>query len=236
MFWLLACSIDPAPADVDGLAHWSWVNYDLVTADDMAEAADTLRGFDDSDGGITDLLPDEVAHLGLDGADLDRTRGWYVVNRFPCDIDALTQALVAEDQSVWRDYESYDRTYTGDIDAFTSGDVDYMTWDTDYAAKYLTATFTCHSTGGIRRVSDEALLARTWFRGPCESTDEDYIWPQDFQNEVYVQQGDEIVHLYNMWREIEAAGLDEQDDGMVSLMQNGMRDWDDVTAEACEDF
>ena len=42
MFWLLACSIDPAPADVDGLAHWSWVNYDLVTADDMAEAADTL--------------------------------------------------------------------------------------------------------------------------------------------------------------------------------------------------
>ena len=66
MFWLLACSIDPAPADVDGLAHWSWVNYDQVTADDMAEAADTLRGFDDSDGGITDLLPDEVAHLGLD--------------------------------------------------------------------------------------------------------------------------------------------------------------------------
>lgn len=230
---LMACGIDPAPDDVDGLAHWSWVNYDVADASDLADAAEVLRGLDASDGTITDLLPEEVSQIGLDGADLEQTRGWYVVNRFPCDLDVLTAVLVHQDQDDWRDYESYDRNYTGDLEAFQAGESEVMTWDTDYAAKYVTATYSCHSTGGVRRV-DEVLLARTWFREPCGSDDEDYTWEQDYQNEVYVQEGSEIVHLYNMWREIEAAGLSEEDDGLVNLMQKGMRDWDDVTAEACE--
>jgi hypothetical protein len=235
MLLLIACSIDPAPPDVDGLAHWTWVNYDIADEEALVDAGEVLRGFENDDGIITDLQAEELAHLELDGSGLDRTRGWYVVNRFPCDIDALTEALIDLNQDTWREYESYSRSYTGDREAFDAGETDVLTWDTDYAAKYVTATYTCHSTGGVRRVGD-TLQARTWFREPCGSDDEDYTWNQDYQNELYVADGDEIVHLYSMWREIEAAGLDQGDDGLVNLMQNGMRDWDDTTAEACLDF
>ncbi len=90
---LMGCGVDPAPEDLDGLLHWSWVNWELASEEDLEEAAATLRGFEDTDGSITDLQPEELEHLGLENKDVESARGWFVVYRFDCDLDTLQELL-----------------------------------------------------------------------------------------------------------------------------------------------
>ncbi len=231
---LMGCGVDPAPEDLDGLLHWSWVNWELASEEDLEEAAATLRGFEDTDGSITDLQPEELEHLGLENKDVESARGWFIVYRFDCDLDTLQELLAEPDQlSLYPDaYETYTREYSSDPEAFVSGASETMEWDSRWSSKYLNNTYEAETKAGLRRVGD-VMLGRAWFPEPATATDDDYGWEQDYQNEIFAMDGDRVVHFYGMWREILAAGLTQDDDGLVNLTQNGMRDWDDQTAELC---
>ena len=50
--------------------------------------------------------------------------------------------------------------------------------------------------------------------------------------EVWLEDGAELVHLYGIWRQLDV-GLTTENDGLVNTIIDGMRDWDDRTAELC---
>ncbi|MCP4806063.1 MAG: hypothetical protein GY884_12040, partial [Proteobacteria bacterium] len=47
-----------------------------------------------------------------------------------------------------------------------------------------------------------------------------------------IEDGDDFVHLYGIWRELDV-GLTTESDGLVNTTMNGMRDWDDQTEVLC---
>ena len=239
----IACrGVDPAPEDLDGLVHYFWQH----PADDEALAEGTLQlhaavgaDLEDTTDGVLSRLTDEEVAL-VDGVDDDpaQAAGIYMVNRFACDFDVLEQLLVATDQAEQRrgTYESYERTYTSDAEAYLAGTVPELTWDISLEATVVLSTYSSELSGGIRRVDTEAgrmLFARTWFREPASFRNNN-TWDQDYQMEVYYERAPgDIVHLYAMWRELEVSGFSSESESIQRSVLNGMADWDRDTEDLC---
>lgn len=236
---LLACAPDPAPEDLDGLVHLFWAEFDSADGERLAEAAANLP-VEPSDGEITRLVADEIEHVATDPVetaevDVSKARGWYVSTRYECTLDALEPILYELDQaSQYPDagYDSYTREYTTPLDDFTSGASETLSWDVVIEGAYLNTGYTEHLLGGLRR-SGDVLMARTWIPEPVVFEEgSDWSWPQDYQIEVWIEDGSELVHLYGIWRELDV-GITTENDGLVNTTMDGMRDWDDATAELC---
>lgn len=231
---LLACAPEPAPRDVDDLVRLLWTDFDVADDALLAEAAGNLPR-EDQEGELTRLAAEDVAHLDRGAVDTSAARGWYVVYRFTCSLDRLEAILAAQDQAdQYPDagYTSYERTYTSSLEAFEDGTSDTVSWEVDLSGEYLNTAYDEHLIGGLRRTPD-LRMARTWIPDAVQFEEgSDWSWPQDYQIEAWVQDGDEVIHTYGIWRELDV-GITTENDGLVNTTMNGMRDWDDRTAELC---
>jgi hypothetical protein len=241
-----------APTDVDGVMHDWWTGYD---DDDAARASAAINAHSVTgmatieppvDGKVTDLVSADLALVGMDDRDPSLGTGMFLLNRFPCTLDALAPILVALNQDELYDgaYDSYERTYTSDADAWSRRDAPRLTWDIALTSSYIGSTFDETLKGEIRRIPDlgddaspfgEILIQRTWMPEPAVFESGNKSFPQDYQIEVYYEmEPGTIAHYYGIWRQIDmGGGLDNNSDAVIGIILNNLADFDDGTAEIC---
>ena len=255
---LLGCNSTPpslAPDAVDANLRWFWINGETATDATLIDAAAKLSTGGKADTRTTPLKgqmrerlePADLNGTGLLDTDPSSARGLIIVNLFDCTLDKLQAILIAQDQkSQYTDvYKAYDRRYTSDVDAFTSGTKHTLTWDVDVqAALPVDDVYTSLIRGGIRRVPAPAegatkgpfLITRTFLTGPAtfSATSTSYF-KQDYQIEVFWEQAPgRIFHGYGMWRDIKAFNLTFEDNGFLNIVLDNLVAWDTRTAELCK--
>jgi len=237
--------VDPAPDDLDGLAHWLWTNH--LLADDgqvleaMASAGGALSDLTSARSGtLNPLATDDVGDVEHDEtADLTNAQGFFVATQFPCDMAVLDEFLTAPNQDELYDgYDEYSRSYTSDRAAYLAGDDDTLSWDIDLRITPINAQYHALFRGGMRRVGGDdpqtrSLLQFTWMPAPAEFEDENSSFEQDYQIEAYFPRGDDVVHFYSMWRDMRVGAFSSQDDAFLSALVDGLIDWDRRTEELC---
>ena len=244
---LLACrSIDPAPADLDGLAHYLWQNGELG---DDATVAEAIENLDAVVGAMEEREDGQLTRLSTEEADLVSPRGdfdpanaagIFMANRFNgCTPEQLERVLIhaAQDEIREDTYQSYERVYLSDDAAFRDGSAERLGWKVDIAADIIGADYTEKLQGGIRRVETEvgpAWVQITWMTEAAVFDNDSNYWNQDYQLEVYWQpENRETLHLYGMWRELQVFGFSSENQGVQGQVLNGLADWDDATAQLC---
>lgn len=212
---LVACKHpDPAPQDIDGLAHWFWVNYDAGTDEEMAAAVVALDAaiqdaskdtFEDADGykeeaiqvTISDLSTEERDVVPMDvEKDPADARGMLIINPLPCTVEQVERFTyeLNQDELYPDAYDAYSRTYTSDADAYIAREVPTLSWEVDLTGTTIGVTYTEHLNGGIRWVpalDDEQspfgaiAVNRTWMPTPATFANENNReFDQDYQIEV----------------------------------------------------
>lgn len=194
---LVACKHpDPAPADLDGLAHYFWQKYDEGTAEELSEALVNL------DAAIADASVDalgsaeayleEPFHLTVsdltkeeqelvlpgDARDPAGARGFIVMNPLPCTVPQVERFVYSEDQlELYPEaYTAYTREFITDLDAYVAWEADRLAWHTDLTATTAGFTYRELLDGGIRRVEELDAerspwgwftINRTWLTEPA---------------------------------------------------------------------
>lgn len=170
----------------------------------------------------------------------------YLINRFTCGIDALERVLYHLDQNaLYEQYDTYERTYTSDFDAYTARTTDRIDWTaTLTAGNIATGAYEETLLGGMRRIAvperaegdwadTDYLITRTWLPYPAKGN-EGLEFNQDYQLEIYLPWGDdEIVHLYGIWRELRSGLLTFEDFTVMSITMTNLLAWDDTTERLC---
>lgn len=256
--WLLVTglgcrAIDPAPDDLDGLVHWTFAHY--ADADD-AELADAVVNLDAVIGALDDVVDGTLLPLTVDEAgavprevDLDPAgaQGLYLTRTFACTLADLEPILVHLEQDVLYDgvYDSYDRAYTSDLDAFSSREEPFLGWEVDYTASLLGASYDSHLLGGLRYLPEldaerspwgPALVSRVFIPRPAEFAEgSNKSMDQDYQIEVFWErEPGTIAHVYGMWRQADYGnGLTLEDTTVQRILLNNLSDWDDNTERLC---
>jgi len=245
--------VEPAPTDVDGILHWTWSQYgdgtDEALAEGIRNAHDALDAdhIDVLDGTTTSLTPEEAALVGWVDPDIASAQGLFVARSFACTLPALEALLTEQDQAAaYPDtFDSYDRTYTSDLDAYLARETAFVTWDAVYTSSLIGSSYTSHLVSGLRYVPvldaeqsphGPVILSRTvmvepaiFEEGSGKSID------QNLQVEAFWEPDPgQIVHLYGMWEEATfGAGLDLSSEGVQRVVLNSMADWDDTTEANC---
>lgn len=258
VLWLAATGckgVDPAPAELDGLFHYVWQNYDDGSDEVLGEAAVNLNGAVDgatfveaTDGTVSRLTADEAALVGVVDREAEDAAGIFLVNAFDCDLPQLEDILSYPDQSeLYEDvYTAYGRTFDAPREDWLGGVTARVDYDIDYTAELLGAVYTAHARGALRRVPAPEdggsvgafVVQRSYLPAPGAFTDTDTSksMDQDYQLEVYWASGGgtRIVHAYAMWRQASfGTGFDMDDEGSQRILLNNLLDWDDVTASLC---
>jgi len=253
---LAACQVHPAPEDLDSLMRTLWsdvterrddlLRRDLATIDEILD----LDAIADRsiEGTQTSLLPEDVADitfLTAKGApaqppDISEAIGLHIIDRIPCTEAALLDVMLHKDQmEIYGSYDAYERTYDDDPEAFRNGEVDQLTWTGSIDATIpLAGTYTYDFRAEARRVSlDEGtgFLTRTWMPTPATWTKEKPIFDQDYQLEVWrpTADGEAMIHIYPVWRVMEALGFTMSDTPMQTTTLSQMAKWDRRTGELC---
>lgn len=245
---LFACrSIDPAPADLDGLAHYLWqqgnTGDDAVVAEAVVNLQALVGDLEDREDGQLTRLTTEEADLVSPRGDFDpaNAAGIYMTKRFyGCSPEQLEKVLVHAAQDELREgtYASYERVFQGDEAAYLAGETPSLGWTVDIASDIIGADYTEKLQGGIRRVETEvgpAWVQITWMtEAAVFANDNNNFWNQDYQLEVYWQpENRETLHLYGMWRELQVFGFSSDNQGVQGQVLGGLSDWDDETAQLC---
>lgn len=241
---LLACKkVEPAPADLDGLLHWFWTEYESGQDEALLEGVGNALSIVDvealaqevEDGSISRLSEDEAALVGVTDRDPALAVGLYLLNVFDCSMDELEPVLWEPDQaSLYQDvYESYVRTFTSSQEDFASGAVDTLSWEVIYSVDSL-GYYVAETVGGLRRLPEGALLQRTYMPQPADYEGDGKSFDQDYQIEIYIEQPQgQMLHLYGLWREADY-GLGTLDNESVQrILLNNLAKWDDSTEAAC---
>ena len=183
--WILAaiaCAPEPAPEEVDGLLHLFWTEYEDAENERIAEAAANLPR-EPQDGETTRLTEAEIDHVEIGDVDPAEARGWFIIYRYECTLEALEPILYSrhqDEQYPEADYDDYSREYTSSLDDYTSGASETLSWEVVIEGSYLNTAYTEHLLGGLRR-SDDVLMARTWLPAPAEFEEgSDWSWTQDY--------------------------------------------------------
>lgn len=258
LFYLLtACkAVEPAPTELDDLAHYFWDQFEL-SSEELAPALlnlDAAIGADVTDahidGSISDLAADQIALVGKSDLDPSRAAGVFIANVISCPIDAIEQHTYALNQGELHDntYDSYERAYTSDFDAYTSREVDSLEWESTYAVSGLGVEYTATLDGRLRYLPaldaevtpyGDALLVRGVLVEPAyiEGSDNERGLMQDYQLEVYYPRSEtETVHFYIIWREmIYTSSIDFDSESAQRLVLDGLVDWDNEAQVWCAD-
>lgn len=242
---LLACrKIEPAPADLDGLLHWFWAEYEPAEDEALLEGITNAQAIVDvqalaeefEDGTLTDLSVEEAALVGVTDRDPALAVGLYLLNVFDCSMDQLEPVLWEPDQASLYEgvYESYERTFTSSQEDFASGAVDTLSWEVVYEAKLLGSAYVAETVGGLRRLPDGALLQRTYLPEPAVYDSDGKSFDQDYQIEIYIEQPEGVMlHLYGLWRQADYGIGDLENEDLQRILLNNLAKWDDSTEAAC---
>lgn len=262
---LVAChSTKPAPADIDGLAHWYWQHYDGTSPVDESEGADpdvvaaTINldaalggGAADapSSGTLTDLSDEEQALVTIDPArDVADAAGIYISAIVGCSLDQIERITIDlnQDELYPGSYDTYERTYTSDVDAYLARETPYLGWESNIDATVIGASYHEDVIGGGRYVTDDgsteggfgdAFVSRVSLTAPAVYETEGHSFDQDYQIEIYYPLSDnEVIHFYALWRQYDyGSGLDQDSSAAQGVMMGGLFDYDDDNAALCAD-
>lgn len=247
-------AVEPAPEDLDGQAHWFWNHFGdegyehlddgLIKLHDASGAASLEET---EDGSVSSLTAEETEGLGPEGADPSEAAGVYLLNVIHCPLEDVEWSVYTDTQAELHPgtYVSYDRAYTSDLDDYTAGKSDSLSWESDYEVEGFGATYSATVLGWLRRVPDQGedltphgpfLVSRAVLddEAAFEGSSESGIY-QDYQLEVYWERAaGETAHLYAIWREMIYLGSASFDDeGIQRFVLNGLADWDDDTEAWC---
>ena len=218
--------------DEEALSEGS-VDGEQNRMDAAAQALVELHAPPDDDGSWT--LPDVTL-----------ARPFFLVNRFACASDDLVAILTEPDQdSLYEAYETYERTYFGDIQPFLDGEDDALSWSGQLVGDIpLAGVYTYDFRTDLRRVvvpeghpsaGAEAYLVRAWIPFPSVFDGGNKTFPQDYQLEMFVPVGDDVVHVYAIWREMDLGALGTMEsDAVARVVLNSLVSWDRKTSELCE--
>ncbi len=261
-FWLVSAlaltagckNVDPAPADLDGLMHQLWGDYEGASDEELTAAVVELHDVIDADsmeeledGSLTALAADAADGLPISPApDPSLAQGLYILNVIDCDLSQLERILYDLDQDRLYEgaYETYDRTYLSDFDAYVAREAPTLEWEIDLTAELVGAEFDEALRGGLRYWDDPenplgpALMARTFLTEPATFPEgSSKSFDQDYQLEVYYERAPgEVVHAYAIWRVFDmGGGLTIEDESVMRIILNNLADWDDNTAQLCAD-
>lgn len=257
---VVACKeVEPLPEDVDGLLHLFWQSYDAGEDDLVGQALVNAATAIDEDallekheeGTPTRLTVEEQALVPLrhevlpDPAD---ARGLSATIRYTCAMDMLAEILVFPDQNaIYDSYDAYERRFDAPTDGFVDGSEAGAGWEGTITTTIPlgVGTYTYDFRTELRRLelpedhpSDGfAIVARTFMLNEAVWEKEDRSFRQDYQIEMYWPVGDDVVHLYGFWREMDfgdAVGTMEDNLPAQITMQQVVV-WDDKTEKACAD-
>ncbi len=247
---LTACKdVAEAPTDLDGLVRFTWSSFD-GSAEELDQALTNLdevldwQGLSElQDGTVSDLTADDLALVGLEDLDSEALGGVYMLNPLACEFEHLEEILLyAHQDELWDIYTSYQRTFTGDEDAYRSGTAESVDWRVDYSSEVLTTPYDAWLGEEIRRVTTETwgdvIQLRRAMPEPCVfAEDSDYVFAQDYTIRTFWQRAPgDLVHLYGMWREVDfGAGLTSDDEALQRLLLNGLADLDEEAEQYCLD-
>ena len=245
--------VEPAPEDLDGLFHYTWAKYGDGLDEELAQAVtnfdvavDAANLNDVVDGSLSDFTREEMDLVAMRaGADPAELAGMYLANSLDCTLDQVEAIVTAleQDELYTGEYESYDRRYTSDADAYWAREESQLTWDVDITAEFVAgAMYTEFIHGGARHVpaADDgsfgpAVITRTWMPEEAQFENDDYYFTQDYQLEIYYEREvGRVIHLYGLWRHSGWLDLNTDDEFLVRQILNALADWDDRTVELCQ--
>jgi hypothetical protein len=243
-----------APESLDGNLRW-WFAHQAGSTD--AESADAVQklataGKADSrtqalKSQMARLEAADLAEVGLETVnDPQAARGFLVLNLYACTLDRLAEILISRDQATQYPgvYDAYDRTYTSDLDAWSSGAAKSLSWEVAMTATLpISDAYQAQLQGRLRRLPGAApgggdvLVYRGTLAGPARfATTSTSSFKQDYQVEIFwEQEAGRIFHAYGMWREMKVGGfnLTTEDNGMFNLLIDNLLKWDERTVELC---
>jgi hypothetical protein len=242
-----------APEDLEGLARFFWSQGLEVSDADIDEAAgnaaavleELLTDGEAKVGSLPRLEPEDLEVVGLqDTNDPSNAPGLFLANKFDCDIDVLADALTSLDQPGLHPgvYDSYDRVFDNDREAWLAGTDGTLSWNVEYAATPTATQYTAKTRSSIRKVPKgdatvgPSLIQRTVLREPAvfEGNPDNHVFDQDYQSDVFFDAGDgEVLHIYGLWRYMQLGVVSVYDDVFVNFQLDGMIQWDDQTEAAC---
>lgn len=248
---LMGCrNVDPAPADLDGLARFFWSGFEVLDdaslIDGVVNADAALADLDEPiDGLLTDLTAEEAATVPVDGApDPALAAGFFLASKFACTVDQVERIVIALDQLALYEgaYDTYTRTYTADDAAYLAREADTLSWDVALTSAVLGGKFSETLHGAVRRPAAEApfgpfLVQRTWMPTPAVFEGGNRTFTQDYQIEVYWERAPgEMIHLYGLWRAFDyGSGFTQDNEAAIGIVLGNLKKWDEGTAELCAD-
>jgi len=247
--------VEPAPKALDRLFPYFFTMIDEGSDEDLAYGIRELHkeksleeGEDLLDGSISKLNKSDLQVVGLNDRDPSKAAGVFLVNKIECSFSQLEKILYHKHQDQLYDgvYDTYNRAYTSDKDAYINRDTMELTWDLDYEATIVGKTYRSDVKGKLRRVpnlgEDETphgafLVTRAYLPRPADFESGNTSLDQDYQIEMYYKLGGgQILHAYGVWREADFGGnLTSDHEGTQRLLLNSMADWDADTEKLCEE-
>jgi|GEM_PF-1294931 len=258
------CAAQPAPEGLDNLATFLWQRVEpaggLQRGTQEAEIRDAVLRLKDelaaipvtADAPFTGTLEDIDADLvaGLEGVgdradDIALAQGFALANLSTCGIGQQV-GLVASNRAmeIHPDvYESYDKDFDDDTDAFKAGDLDFMTWQTTYKLlpPPVGSAYEARLRGAARRIDagddiGEIFVTRVHLLEPATFDGEGSSFTLDFQMEVYVDNEDDtLTHFYAMWRRMALGPVDSSSELFIGQTLSGFVDFEKRVEAACND-
>ncbi len=246
---------DPAPTELDDLAHFFFAQADVQEHERIVEGADNLRTwFDanaDSDdfttgGVLSDLTQDAVDALDeLEWSpDPELCAGVFVVSQLSCDLDSAAAISLEPNQTdVFEgNYKSYERTWDSDPDCYVDGSCDAVDWtsliEDNFVGGYGEMFY--EMVVKMRRSRDEdhepaALLVRSVMPEIAEEDVGFGGFEQSYHIEAYVPQasGDGLLHFYGMWSYGWAFESEHDDTLWFDQYLAGLEDFEEQLEDLC---
>lgn len=246
-------NLDPAPKALDRLFPWFFTSIEEGTDEDLAlgfrnlhKAGDIAQLDDTVDGLISDLSKDDLRSIGLGGKSPSKAPGVFMLNTVKCSLGQLEKVLAHKAQNdLYPDaYDTYDRSFTSNKEAYFDRDETTLTWDVDYTATIVGKSYRSDIKGMLRYIPDideedtpfgPMLVARAYIPRPAEFESGKTTLNQDYQIEMYYKKGrGQVVHAYGLWREADfGGGLNSESEAAQRILLNELAAWDEETEDLC---
>lgn len=241
-----------APEDLEGLARFFFAAQLSATDEELDEAIDNvhevleelLAGEPHKVGGLATLDEATLEAAEVSGGDPSLAPGLFLAKRFRCDLDTLAKILTHPDQPDFRPgvYDSYDRAFDDDRDAWLGRDEDVLRWQVTYEATPTATQYRARTKSAVRHVPKleasvgPSIVQRTVLREPATFVGDadNHVFDQDYQSEVFIDAGGgEVLHFYGLWRFMQLGVVSVRDDVFVDFQLDGMIQWDEQSEAAC---
>ncbi|MCC6807431.1 MAG: hypothetical protein IT381_08405 [Deltaproteobacteria bacterium] len=249
---LSACYVERAPATVDELVRATWTVFDKTPADIAAfatNAHEVLKGdtrkTTPARGRVKSLSDTDLAAFVVATKNPPKARGIYVYDRLDCTIAEIENLATAPNQKELFPglYDDYTREYFSDRDAFLAGAMNRLQYATTLKASVVGNQYTSVATVEALRVpapdaetipTGPMLMLRQFLPGAAEFRG-DGDFQQDYQVELFYPIPDgTTMHLYGVWREMRVGTFSADDDVTMTLILDGLIDYDKRMEKHCQ--